>query len=92
MRKQIYTVLVFFAINVLYGQLTGPFPRDIQWMQINTDTLRLVFPAELKDQAQKTAGLIHHIAGNDTLNFGKKPKKINIFLANRISRSNGFVR
>jgi hypothetical protein len=92
MRKQIFAALVFFTITALSGQYSGPFPRDISWMQINTDTLRLVFPIELEQQAQRIAGMIHHIAENDTLNFGKNTGKIDVFLANRISRSNGFVR
>jgi len=90
-------LLFFFLIYALnssaqFFESTGTIPPGIKWKQINTDTVRVVFPNGLESKAQRLTNLIHYLAKNNKTSIGEKQEKIDIFLINTGSGSNGFVR
>src|SRR6476661_6638319 len=74
-----------------YGQNFGGFPPTTQWQQINTDTARIIFPPEAREQALRIAQLVHTAAADTPVMIGTKLKKINIVLHNRTTEANGYV-
>lgn len=83
--------LVLFNSFILSGQIHGLFPAYKEWQQINTDTVRLVFPKGLKAKAQRISSMIHQIAKENNKSIGSKLYKTDIFLINQTLESNGFV-
>lgn len=66
-------------------------PALVKWMQINTDTVRIIFPEYLEAKARRVSDHVHHLAKNNTASLGGKVKKINIVLQANTSDPNGYV-
>ena len=95
MNSKLYTIIILFFIVNLYGQFegsVGTLPVGIKWKQINTDTVRIVFPYELRIKAKRIVNMINYMSKNNTSTIGTKFNKIDIFLINKTAVSNGFVR
>jgi hypothetical protein len=76
-------IVSFFSLHI-YAQQFGGNPASLKWKQVNNDTVRIIFPSGLEQQAQDIAALINEMA--------EKPvKKINIVLQNQTLLSNGYV-
>src|SRR5690348_10828684 len=75
-----------------FAQRFGGTPPSVKWKQINTDTVRIIFPDGLDSQAQRVASLVNLQAeqGNVAA-LGQRLKKINIVLQNLTTISNGYV-
>lgn len=86
------SAIVFLYIFSAYSQNLGLYPPGEKWSQINTDTFRLIFPDAMHDEAVLSANLIHNIAKNDSLNFDAKLRKVNIFMINQTTESNGYIK
>lgn len=65
-------------------------PR-LQWQQIQTDKLRLIFPEGLESQANRIANLVHTLWENDSPSIGSNHGKAPIILQPQTVISNGFV-
>src|SRR3982074_627127 len=54
------TVVCFFFVCpvVVCAQQFGGNPPSIKWMQISTDTARIIFPAPMDKQAQQVAAIV----------------------------------
>lgn len=91
MRKlQFIALLVFVSLGSI-AQRFGGTPPGIKWMQINTDTARIIFPRGLDSQATRVASLIHYQAAQHTASLGDKIHKVNIVLQNQTTIANGYV-
>lgn len=86
----IYFTTLLFAIS-LNAQQFGGIPPSIKWKQINTDTLRVIFPAGLEQQAQQVADLSISLSKQTIGSIGGRIRKINIVLQNQTTVSNGYV-
>ncbi|MBK7095078.1 MAG: hypothetical protein IPH57_08550 [Saprospiraceae bacterium] len=88
-----FSLLTMLFLNsfILMGQVPGLFPAYKEWQQINTDTIRLVFPRGLENKAQRISAMIHHLAKENNASIGNKLNKTDIFLINQTLESNGFV-
>jgi hypothetical protein len=84
---------VLFILYSLSGsaQEFGGNPPSIKWKQINTDTVKIIFPPGLDSQAQRVAALVHYQAKYSPVPLGKDLHKINIVLQNQTVISNGYV-
>ena len=94
MKNIIFSLFFIYAFNCnaqLY-ETTGTIPPGIKWEQINTDTVRVVFPVGLESQAQRITNMIHYETKNNKRSIGSISSKIDIFLINTGAISNGFVR
>src|SRR5688572_26383295 len=94
-RLFLYT-LSFYTLSLLFiadgnAQVFGGHPPTQKWLQINTDSVRVIFAPGL----EKTAGDIVDITrglNNTTLHtIGSRTRKISIVLQHQTSNSNGYV-
>jgi hypothetical protein len=69
----------------------GEDPASLKWKQINTDHFRVIFPAEISAEAQRTSSLLEFYYDQNSDYLNHKPGKIPVVLHNRSVRSNGFV-
>lgn len=84
---------IFFSANALMAQadINGN-PASEKWVQINTDTVRIIFPEYLSSKARRVSDYVHHLAKNNIASLGGKVKKINIVLQANTANPNGYVR
>ena len=78
--------------NISFGQaVINGNPISQKWMQIETDTLRVIFPEYMSAKAQRVSDYVHHLAANNTESLGGKIRKISIILQTNTSTANGYV-
>ena len=82
--------LLFGNIDIC-AQALGGNPPSIEWDQINTDTVRVIFPMGLKAQAEQVANTVTYLNRHNRRSIGDKQKKINIVLQNQTVIPNGYV-
>jgi hypothetical protein len=74
-----------------FAQRFGGTPPSQKWKEIDTDSVRIIFPARLDSQAQRIASLVHYLAANQPSALGARLKKVNIVLQNQTTVANGYV-
>lgn len=85
-------LVLFLAIySPVSGQNFGGNASGLRWRQIDTDTVRVIFPMGIENQAQRIANMAHFISKSQRESIGEKQKKIDIVLQNRTVISNGYV-
>lgn len=72
------------------GQEFGGNPPAIRWRQLNSDTVRVLFPSGMESQAAAIAGLAGRL-GKTQYTLGSRFRKISIVLQNQTTLSNGYV-
>lgn len=65
--------LLFFATNL---NALGWHPNDIEWMEIDTENVRVIFPKGTEKMAFRIADIINHINANNTYSIGERLKKL----------------
>jgi hypothetical protein len=80
--------LFFFFSTFAKAQNFGGNPPG-KWGQINTDTVRVIFPLGLDSIANRVATLAHHLQRDSSYKY--RYKKINIVLQNNATISNAYV-
>ncbi len=70
----------------------GRNPASARWLQINTDTARIIFQPEQQAQAQRIASVIHQINRTTGNTIGEAQKKINMVLQPQTVIPNAYVR
>jgi hypothetical protein len=83
--------LALLVYGLLPAQQFGGHPTRTQWKQINTDTVRVIFPAGYQRQAAEIAGIVHRLGQQTTATLGKDFRKVSIVLQPRTTISNGYV-
>lgn len=87
--RQVKLLLVFIFLSlVATSQNFGGNPPG-KWAQVNTDTVRVIFPIGLDSIAQRVATLAHHLQRDTT--YKHRYKKISIVLQNNATVSNAYV-
>ncbi len=91
--RNIFTILCLSVLYVLpvTAQQFGGNPGWVQWFQIKTDTLRIIYPQRLYKPAAEIAALIHQIPAQKNLGVGNMIYPIDIVLQNQTLVSNGYV-
>jgi hypothetical protein len=90
-RRLFIFLFYFFLTKALSAQVFGGNPSSLRWMQINTDTARVIFPQGLDSVAKHISTIIHNEQQHNFSTIGKKIKKINVVLQNGVTYSNGYV-
>lgn len=88
------TIVVLFLIvlpSMIFAQQFGGTPLSVKWKQINTDSVRVIFPTGLDSQAKRIASIALYQAAKKPVFPGDKIKKIDIVLQNQTTISNGYV-
>ena len=81
-------LLIYFPSS---AQQFGGNPSSLKWKQINTDTVRIIFPAGIEPTANRVATVIHELQKNHAATIGTTHRKINIVLQNQNTLANGYV-
>src|SRR5258705_154344 len=96
MRKLLLSYSLFFISYFSFSQQFGGNPPSLKWKQINTDSVRVIFPIGLDSQANRVASIVHWLAahptvGSQSISLGNQLKKVNIVLQNQTTISNAYV-
>ncbi|CAN5799294.1 hypothetical protein BH10BAC2_BH10BAC2_30660 [soil metagenome] len=94
MHKRFVLLLFYFLLFTFYvanAQQFGGNPSSVKWKQINTDTVRVIYPEGLDAAAQRIVNITHTLQGNYTKGIGNKIKKVSIVLQKDLTVSNAFV-
>jgi len=88
----LYLFLFFIAsFSQSFGQDFGSFRPGLNWQQINTPAVRVIFPKGLENQANRVANNLTYINENSQSSIGLLNKKIDLILNNQGIISNGYV-
>jgi hypothetical protein len=84
--------LLFIILTVhSYAQEFGGNPPAQRFRQIDTDTVRVIFPLGLEHQAQRVANTIHYLNRNALATIGERSSKLDVVLQNQTVIPNGYV-
>lgn len=89
--KILLSILLFLFTITAFAQQFGGNPSNIRWRQINTDTVRIIFPEGLNEEALRVSSIVHELQKSHSGTIGEKLKKINIVLQNQNTVSNAYV-
>ncbi|HHP7242433.1 MAG TPA: hypothetical protein ACFCUD_12205 [Cyclobacteriaceae bacterium] len=90
-------VVVYCLSIALSSQLSGQSyplglnPASLNWKQIDTEAVEVIFPENAESQAQRVANLAQVLYDSNYYSLGPKKNKVSIILQNQTVRSNGFV-
>jgi hypothetical protein len=90
-RLLLLLLIIFTSTIILQAQDFGGTPSSVKWKQINTDTVRVIFPTGLDTLAQRVVGITEYLQRNYSSTIGNKIDKVNIVLQNDLTVSNAFV-
>lgn len=90
--RYLYTVVLFLLIGQQSAaQIFGGNPPSLKLYQLNTDTVRIIFPKALEKEAREVAWLSHQLARNPAAALGTKLRKFDIVLQGTTTSSNAYV-
>jgi len=90
--RHIYTVVLLLLIgSESSAQVFGGNPPSLKLYQLNTDTVRIIFPKALEKEAREVAWLSHQLAKNPPASLGTKLRKFDIVLQGQTTSSNAYV-
>src|SRR5688572_21057575 len=91
-RDRLGLILILLMIRmVAAAQHFGGHPASMKWNQINTDSIRIIFPPGFEKQAQSIALLTHSIPFTTGNSIGTAVKKMDVVLQPYSTISNGYV-
>ncbi len=79
------------CISHALAQQFGATPANIHWKQINTDTVRIIYPSGQDSIAQHIAAITRLEQRKYAGTMGNEVHKINIVLRNELTYFNGYV-
>ena len=82
---------MLFAFVSVNGQEFGGTPSSVKWRQINTDTVRVIFPAGFDSLATRIASVTQDLQKNHSTTIGSNIRKVSIVLRPYTTISNGYV-
>ncbi len=91
MRKIVPLLLFIVYAASLQAQEFGGNRPSLKFFQLNTDTVRIIFPKPLEKEAREIAWLSHRLAKEAPSAPGKRVQKIDVVLQNQTIRSNAYV-
>jgi len=91
--KQAILLFLFFAQGYsATAQNFGGNPASIQWKQINTGQVRVIFPTGLDSQANRIANVLKLLGDTTIKTIGANLRKWNVVLQNQTTIPNAYVR
>ncbi|HEX4878116.1 MAG TPA: hypothetical protein VFV31_15710 [Chitinophagaceae bacterium] len=91
MRRFFLLLTLLFVSGFCFSQQFGGNPPSLKWKQVNTDSVRVIFPAGMDSQAFRVASVVHYLAKEKPYSLGNRLKKVNIVLQNQTTIANGYV-
>jgi hypothetical protein len=91
-KKTVFSLLLLLSSTFIIAQENlGGHPSDVNWKQINSKNVRVIFPEGLEQNASRIADVINHINTNNRHSIGEKSKKLELVLQTNQVISNGYV-
>jgi hypothetical protein len=90
MRSIYFFLLLFISIEINAQEFGGNTPST-KWRQINTDTVRVVYPEGMEKSAKQVAEWVHVLQAKDLSSLGGKTRKISLVFQNQNTFSNAYV-
>ncbi len=85
-------ILFFLMLSIAsVAQHFGGHPTSMKWNQVNTDSIRIIFPQGFERQAQSIARIAHAIPFTTGKSIGTTVKKMDVVLQPYSTISNGYV-
>lgn len=91
MHKSLFLALLITSCSASMAQQFGGHPPSTRWRQVNTDSVRVIFPAGLESSGKEVAGIIARIGQQPQGLLGNRLRKISIVLQPNTTISNGYV-
>lgn len=89
---RILATICLFALSLsLSAQQFGGNPPSLKWQQINTDTVRVIFPKGMTQPGERVANIVHYLNRYTRASIGPLERKVSIVLQNQTMQSNGYV-
>lgn len=89
---RILASICLFALPLsLSAQQFGGNPPSLKWQQINTDTVRVIFPHGMTLPGERVANIVHYLNRYTRASIGPLERKVSIVLQNQTMQSNGYV-
>lgn len=73
------------------AQQFGGNPPSLKWQQINTDTVRVIFPRGMEAYGRRVADITGYVSRYHRASIGPLQRKVSIVLQNQTLQSNGYV-
>src|SRR4249919_3857026 len=88
-----YVLLLFFLATFYLSnaQQFGGEPSSVKWKQVNTDTVRIIYPAGMDSVAKRITTITSKEQQQYDSTIGKRLHKVSIVLHTQTIFSNGFV-
>lgn len=90
MKRILFFSFILFTVQIQAQQFGGN-PPAVKWQQINSKSVRVIFPAGMDSQAMRIATIIDNLAAQQPNSLGNKHKKIKLVLQNNTVVSNAYV-
>ncbi|RYZ46137.1 MAG: hypothetical protein EOP49_23845, partial [Sphingobacteriales bacterium] len=84
-------LLLCAGISICKAQQFGGHPPSQRWRQVNTDSIRIIFPPGLETQAMEIADISRALQVQTRGSIGARGRKISIVLQHQTTSSNGYV-
>ncbi|WP_346318296.1 hypothetical protein [Chitinophaga sp. YIM B06452] len=91
MQRLLCLAVAVLTANQAAAQLFGGNPPSQKWQQVNTDTVRVIFPYGMEAQGRRVADLVQHMSRYNTGSLGPRVRKVNIILQHQTLQANGYV-
>ncbi len=91
MKRFFFFAFLLFNVYLSNAQQFGGNPSSVRWQQINTDTVRVIFPKGYDAKAQRIAAIVHSLQKNYSHSIGDTIRKVNIILQSQTLLSNAYV-
>ena len=89
-RLLILLTLILFPM-ITFGQGFGTYPPGVNWMQVNTPAVRVIYPKGLEITANRVAATIQYMDAHNRTSIGERKQKLELILNNFGVESNGYV-
>lgn len=85
------TLIGISVLVILHAQEFGGNPPSVKWRQVNTDTVRVIFPQGWQTRAERVAQVVHGLQRQHAQTIGDRIRKVSIVLQNQTLLSNAYV-
>ena len=94
MLRKLIAISFFLLPAIVRSQIVEPLGQSqpsLKWYQINTSHFRIIYPAGMEDDAQRTINAMENAYYDVGKSMGVTPRKIPIVLQNQTTDNNAFV-
>ena len=91
MRRLLCLAMAVVLVQQVTAQQFGGNPPSLKWQQINTDTVRVIFPKGMDAQGKRVTDIVQQISRYHRSSIGPLQHKVSIVLQPQTMQSNGYV-